>query len=177
MHTLRTISGILLTCTVTATLAACGSNSPAAPPAPAAPAPSASAASTGSAGSGTTPNSEQAVATNWAAFFDAKTPVSKRVALLQDGSQFQAIIQAQAGSSIAQQASATVTKVTLTSPTAATVSYSILLAGQPALPNQTGSAVYQNGSGWLVGVLSFCRLLKLENGGSNSNLPSVCAAA
>jgi len=110
------------------------------------------------------------VAANWIAFFSSKTPVSRRVALLQDGSQFQAIIQAQAGSSIASQASATVTKVALTSPTLARVIFTVLLAGAPALPNQTGTAVYEDGI-WKVGVQSFCSLMALEG---TSGLPSAC---
>lgn len=172
---------IFMTCAVTASAVAC-STSPSAPSAPSAPAaPSATtggAGTTGSTGStgGGTAGAEQAVATNWTAFFDAKTSVARRVQLLEDGPEFQAIIQAQEGSSIASQASATVTKVTLTSPQQARVSYSILLAGTPALPGQTGTAVYEDGL-WKVGVQSFCALLSLENGGSTSSLPSACSSA
>jgi hypothetical protein len=147
-----------------------GAGVPAATSAPSA------ASSAGSSGPGSGAAAEQAVAAAWTAFFDAKTPVSKRVALLEDGDQFSAIIQAQAGSSMASEASANVTKVTLTSPTAATVSYSILLDGEPALNNQNGNAVYESGS-WKVGVHSFCTLLTLENGGSAKGLPAVCSAS
>lgn len=178
MHTLRTISGILLTCVVAAGAAACSSNSPSAPSAPSAPvAPSAPAGGTGSAGSGGSAASEQAIAANWTAFFSAKTPVSRRIALLQNGQQFSAIIQAQAGSSIATEASASVTKVTLTpSGRQANVNYSILLAGQPALPGQNGVAVLSATNVWQVGDSSFCNLLSLENGGSKKSLPAACQA-
>src|SRR5262245_58445194 len=101
------------------------------------------------------------ITTNWEAFFSAKTPVSQRVSLLQDGSQFQSVISAQAGSGLASPASAKVTKVTVTSPTQATVTYDILLNGTPALTKQTGTAVLDNGT-WKVGVTSFCGLLTLE---------------
>jgi len=57
------------------------------------------------------------------------------------------------------------------SPTKATVSYDITLSGTTALANQTGTAVYQNGT-WKVGDVSFCQLLKLENAGT---APSVCS--
>lgn len=180
MRTLRLISTIFMTCAVTASAVACSSSpaGPSAPSAPAAPsAPTAGASSPGSAGNSLA-GAEQQVAANWTAFFSAKTSVAKRVELLQDGSQFQAIIQAQEGSSIAQQASATVTKVTMDSPvnpTLARVSYSILLAGTPALPGQTGTAVLQGGT-WKVGVDSFCNLLSLENGGSKASLPAACQA-
>jgi hypothetical protein len=121
--------------------------------------------------------SEQAVAKDWTAFFSAKTPVSKRVLLLQDGSTFAAVIKAQASSSLASSATAKVTKVTIVSPNKeADVTYSILVAGTPALSNQKGIAVYKNGS-WQVGVASFCGLLATENGGKTSSLPPACKSA
>jgi hypothetical protein len=145
-----------------ATVAACGSSSPSSgtskPPAAASPA-SSSAASQ--------------ITANWETFFSAKTPTSQRVSLLQDGSQFQSVISAQAGGGLASQASAKVVKVTVSSPTQATVKYDILLNGTPALSNQTGTAVYQDGT-WKVGVTSFCGLLTLENGGKTSGLPAAC---
>lgn len=178
MRTLRLISTIFMTCAVTASAVAC-STSPSGPSAPSAPAaPSATTAGASSPGTTSLAGAEQQVATNWTAFFSAKTSVARRVELLQDGPEFQAIIQAQEGSSIASQASATVTKVTMDSlvnPTLARVSYSILLAGTPALPGQTGTAVLEGGT-WKVGVASFCNLLSLENGGSKASLPAACQA-
>jgi hypothetical protein len=56
------------------------------------------------------------------------------------------------------------------------VTYSILVAGTPALSNQKGIAVYKNGS-WQVGVASFCGLLATENGGKTSSLPPACKSA
>jgi len=175
MSSHRRIPYILGACTCAAlalTLTACGGSSPSSsssskPPtssAPASPSPSGSAAA------------EAAITTNWEAFFSPQTPVSQRVALLQDGSQFQSVIQSQAGSSLASQASAKVTKVTVTSPTQATVTYDILISGTPQLKNQTGTAVLENGT-WKVGVSSFCGLLTLENGGKTSGLPAACASA
>jgi hypothetical protein len=120
-------------------------------------------------------NAVAEITANWEAFFSAKTPVSQRVSLLQDGSQFQSVISAQAGSGLASQASAKVTKVTVTSPTQATVKYDILLNGTPALSNQTGTAVLENGS-WKVGVTSFCGLLTVENSGKTTGLPAACQA-
>jgi hypothetical protein len=118
-------------------------------------------------------NAVAEITSNWEAFFSAKTPVSKRVSLLQDGSQFQSVISAQAGSGLASQASAKVTNVTVTSPTQATVKYDILLNGTPALTNQTGTAVLDNGT-WKVGVTSFCGLLTIENGGKATGEPAAC---
>ena len=81
------------------------------------------------------------------------------------------MINAQAGSGIATSAGAKVTKVVVNSPAKATVNYDITLGGTTALANQTGTAVYQDGM-WKVGDVSFCQLLKLENGGT---APSVCS--
>ncbi len=116
-----------------------------------------------------------AIKTNWEAFFNAKTPVPRRVALLQNGQIFAPIIRAQAGSPLASAATAKVTKVALASPTQASVSYSILVGGKPALTKQAGVAVYENGT-WKVGDASFCGLLTIENGGKTSSLPAACKA-
>ena len=65
------------------------------------------------------------------------------------------------------------TKVTVTSPTQATVGYNIVLAGQTALGGQSGTAVLQDGT-WKVGLASFCGLLTLEAGGKTKGLPAQC---
>jgi hypothetical protein len=49
----------------------------------------------------------------------------------------------------------------------------LALGGKPALSNQIGTAVYQDGT-WKVGDGSFCQLLALENGGK---APPVCSSA
>lgn len=113
------------------------------------------------------------ITTNWETFFNGKTGAAKRIALLQNGQTFTAVIQAQSSSSLAKSASAKVLKVAVTSPTQATVTYNVLLSGTTALSNQTGTAVYQNGT-WKVGDVSFCGLLALEGGGK---APSVCSSA
>lgn len=172
--TRRLVSPILLACAACLGLAACSSSTASSP---AAPSPSAtpSATSTASASSGMTAD-EKAITSNWTAFFNPKTPVAQRVKLLQDGSAFASVIQSQAGSALAGSASAQVTKVTVITTSEAAVTYNVLLAGTPALKNQAGTAVYQDGM-WKVGVASFCGLLSLENGGKSSGLPSVCKSA
>ena len=166
----RKIQQIVLACALAAGVAACsssGSNSGSGgSSAPASSAPA--SASGGSAAS--------QIAANWTTFFNAKTPVAKRVALLQDGQKFATIIHSQAGGGLAASATAKVTKVTVTSPSQAKVTYSILIGGQPALANQTGVAVKEGGT-WKVGLASFCGLLTLENNGNSSSLPSVCKTA
>ena len=169
----RTLQLLVLVGVLGVGIAACGSSnnsgassSPSASaPATSAPATSASAAASGSAAA--------TITANWEKFFNAKTPVAQRVALLQNGSVFASVIRAQAGSGLAATASAKVSKVMVTSSKQATVKYSILIGGSPALANQSGVAVYQGGT-WKVGLASFCGLLTLENSGKT---PSVCKSA
>lgn len=114
-----------------------------------------------------------AITKNWATFFNAKTPTSQRLALLQDGTMLAAVIKAQSHNPLAKLATAKVSHVTLTGTSQASVTYSILVSGAPALSNQPGVAVYQNGV-WKVGLISFCALLKIENAGKSSGLPVAC---
>jgi hypothetical protein len=166
---------ILLVCALAAGIAACSSggnssSSGASSSPSSAPSSSAPASPAGSSGAAST------IAANWATFFNAKTPVAKRVSLLQDGQTFQSIIKSQAGSGLAASATAKVTKVVMVSSSQAKVTYSILIGGQSALANQAGVAVYQDGT-WKVGLASFCGLLTLENGGKTSALPAACKSA
>jgi hypothetical protein len=168
-------SVILLACVVGVGVTACGSSGGAA-------AGSGSASSSAPASSSSAPAAaggsaaSKAIAANWTAFFSAKTPVAKRVSLLQDGQQFASIIKSQAGSGLASEATAKVTSVSVSSPSKAAVTYSILVAGQAALSGQKGVAVQEDGT-WKVGLASFCGLLALENGGKTSGLPSACNSA
>ena len=146
-----------------------GSSAPAASSAAASsPAASSPAPSSPSAAGG---NAKAQITANWEAFFNGQTSGAKKIQLLQNGPKFAAVINAQAGSGLASTAGAKVTAVVVNSATSATVSYDITLSGATALPNQTGTAVYQDGI-WKVGDVSFCQLLKLENSGT---APSVCS--
>ena len=172
----RVVQQVLLVCALAAGIAACSSsgNSSGASPSPSsAPSSSATAASASPvSGSG----DAATIKANWEAFFNPKTPVAKRVSLLQDGQTFATVIKSQAGSGLASSASAKVTKVTVVSPSQAKVTYSILLGGQPVLSGRTGVAIKQGGT-WKVGVASFCGLLTVENNGKTSGLPAACKSA
>jgi hypothetical protein len=173
-HAIGLVSAAALL-TVGPALAGCSSSSSTPPShstsATAPSSPPATSSSEPSSGAG----ADQAIETNWAKFFNAKTPVPQRIALLQNGSVFAPVIRAQAGSSLAKLATAKVTHVTLTGTNQASVVYSILVGGssKAGLPGQTGVAVYQDGV-WKVGDTSFCGLLKLENGGSSKGLFAGC---
>lgn len=98
---------------------------------------------------------------DWTAFFAASTPTARREALLQNGHRFAAVLAAQSKSPLAAESQAKVSKVTLTGPATARVTYDVLLAGKPALTHQTGTASRSAGV-WQVSDTSFCSLLELE---------------
>jgi len=177
----RRIAAPALGLALAATLAACSSSGSSSTASPSSAPPSSSVASSAAA-SGTSPSAGSTAGTasgdakaqitsNWEAFFDGKTGAAKKISLLENGQKFASVINAQAGSGLAASAGAKVKTVTVNSPTQATVNYDITLSGATALPNQTGTAVYQDGM-WKVGDVSFCQLLKIENGGT---APSVCS--
>ena len=111
------------------------------------------------------------ITANWEKFFNASTPTSQRVALLQNGAAFAVAITGL--SHLVSGLGATVTSVTVTSPTSATVKYNLTASGSTLLSGQTGTAVYENGT-WKVGDASLCGLLKLVPGGST---PAACSSA
>ena len=123
------------------------------------------------AGTGSSSAATAAIRKDWVAFFDAKTPTAQRVALLQHGTAFRSAIAADAGSPLAKAASARVEAVTVDSATRATVTYDIVVAGQPALTNQKGTALLIGGT-WKVGDASFCSLLGLQG-----KPPAACGTA
>ena len=87
------------------------------------------------------------ITANWEKFFSSSTPVAEKATLLQNGSTFEAAIKAFANFPLASSLGAKVTDVTVNSATSATVTYSITTAsGSTLLPNQKGTAVYQDGS-------------------------------
>ena len=104
-----------------------------------------------------------AITANWVKFFDGSGAAADKIALLENGQQFAAQINAQASSALAKTVTAIVSSVTVDSATAATVKYSLALGGTVALPDQTGQAVLQDGV-WKVSDASFQALLQLEQG-------------
>jgi hypothetical protein len=149
-------------------LAACGGNG--SPPAK----PTARATATAEPVSGRA--AVAAITANWKTVFNGKAPLARRLALVQSGSQVAAFVEDQAKTSFGQAAAgstATVSSVTITSPTRATVDYTVLLLGTPLLKNQVGMAVYLNGA-WKVSIESFCGLAYLEYPKGSPKLPPAC---
>jgi hypothetical protein len=117
-----------------------------------------------------------AITANWKTVFNGKASIPNRLALVQDGPQVAAFVEAQAKTSFGQAAAgstATIKSVTVTSPTQATVHYEVLLLGTPLLKNQVGTAVYLDGV-WKVAIASFCGLAYLEYPKGSPKLPAVC---
>jgi len=113
------------------------------------------------------------ITANWEKFFNASTPLSQRVALLQNGSSFSSAIDSFSKLPLAGGIGAKVTGVTVNSATSATVTYSLVAGSTTLLGGQTGTAVYQDGV-WKVGDASLCNLFKLIPGGSE---PAACSSA
>jgi hypothetical protein len=106
---------------------------------------------------------EAAIKANWTAFFSKATPLAKKLDYLQRGSTMRAAVEQFGKDPRTRQASAKITGVFVTSPSAATVNYQVLLAGRVALPSAVGTAVYEDGA-WKVSDTTFCGLLALTGG-------------
>ena len=151
-------------------VAAAPSSAPASPT-PVATTPAASPSATASKQATSGAAAAAAIKQDWVTFFNPKTSVAAKEAILQNGSKFEALLKSQASNPTAATASASVQSVKITSPTGATIDYTILVSGSPVLKGQKGTAVYQDGT-WKVSKTSFCGLAALENGGK---APAVCA--
>jgi hypothetical protein len=173
MKSNRQIAAAIGACAVAGLVAACGSSSPSSSSSTPPSTSSSSPAATPTSSAPATGSAQADIKANWTKFFAASTPVSTRVSLLEDGSQFASIIQAQHGSTLAKVASAKVLSVGMVSSSQALVKYDILADGAVALSNESGVAVLQNGT-WKVGVQSFCGLLKLED---MKSLPAACSSS
>ena len=117
-----------------------------------------------------TAGAEKEVSDTFVAFFSAQTPPAQKINLVENSPAFADTINAQAATPLTQGAAATVSKVDLDAPGHATVTYTVLVNGQPVLPDQIGEAVEVDGS-WKVSQTTFCELLTLQG-----NPPPVCGA-
>ena len=137
---------------------------------------SSSVSSTATANSSGTSSAVAAITTDWTEFFSSSTPNSKRVQLLQNGSDFSSAITAFAASPLASAVTSKVDSVTLTSPTEATVKYDLTAAGTTVASGQSGTAVLQDGT-WKVGDDVFCSLLKEGASLIGITVPAACNSA
>lgn len=147
-------------------------SAPATTSAPAATTSAATASSSAAAGG----SAVAQITANWEAFFNAATPNSKRVQLLENGSEFASAINAFSASPLAAQVSSKVDSVSVTSATKANVKYDLTAAGTSVASGQTGTSVLQDGV-WKVGDEVFCGLLKEGASLLNISVPAACNSA
>jgi hypothetical protein len=100
---------------------------------------------------------------NWATLFNSKTPHSKAVTLLQNGSKLGPAVKdaAKIAKKEKTKESAKVTKITFAADgMSATVIYTLFGNGTALLKNSSGTAVIQDGE-WKVSQITFCTLVDL----------------
>ena len=119
----------------------------------------------GGGGGGGSSDTDQ-IKSAYETFFSGKSSIPDRLAVLQDGPRFKAVVTSFANNPLAKNVSATVSSVTPHGATAKVV-YTVKLGGS-ALPTQTGTALKQNGA-WKIGYASLCKLVALEG-----STPVVC---
>lgn len=137
----------------------------------------AASASSSPAASGGSSSAVSEITTNWNTFFNSSTPNSKRIELLQNGSQFSASLSAFASSPLASAVTSKVDSVTLTSATLAKVKYDLSAMGTTVASGATGSSVLQDGI-WKVGDDVFCGLLtQAKSAGLTIPVPTACSSA
>ncbi len=104
----------------------------------------------------------------WTSFFSAKTPVSQKPAMLQDGARFKSAITSLSTNPLASRLNAKVSSVTLKGTNQAKVVYTIYLGNTAVLKDVTGYAYRQNGK-WVVGYAGLCKLIALSG-----SAPAAC---
>jgi len=164
--------GLVFALAITACSSSGSSSSSTATSAPAATTSAATASSSAAAGG----SAAAQITANWEAFFNPATPNSKRVQLLENGSEFASAISAFSASPLAQQVSSKVDSVSVTSATKANVKYDLTAAGTAVATGQTGTSVLQDGV-WKVGDEVFCGLLKQGASLLNISVPAACNSA
>jgi hypothetical protein len=107
------------------------------------------------------------IASAYEKFFSGKTPVSDRLAVLQNGPKFKGLVTSFANNPAAKNVSVKVSSITLRDAVFAQVVYTVKLGGA-GLPQQTGTAVREHGT-WKVGDSSLCKLVALQG-----STPPVC---
>jgi hypothetical protein len=161
-------------------MSACSSGSSSSSSSTASTAPSTAASSSAVSSTPVPTGSSNAVAeitANWTTFFNSSTPNSKRVQLLQNGSQFSSAITAFAASPLAAAVTSKVDSVSLSSATQAKVKYNLSAMGATVASGASGTAVLQDGT-WKVGDDVFCGLLtEAKSAGITIPVPSACSSA
>src|SRR3954451_13876338 len=120
---------------------------------------------------------KQEITTNWEKFFDPTVPVADKAALLQNASELQPVLAANAANPMAATTKAHVKTVVIDpSHTSATVTYDLVATkgGAVLLADSSGTSVL-DASVWKVSKRSFCGLIALGAQSAGTTPPPVCA--
>jgi hypothetical protein len=108
---------------------------------------------------------EREIRQNWQKFFDPAVSLKDKQAVLENGDKMGPVLAAFSGDERGEQVQAEVNRVEFTSPTAANVTYTLLLKGATVMPDAAGTAVEQDGV-WKVSVKTLCGLVGLSGNAS-----------
>jgi hypothetical protein len=133
--------------------------------------PVASVSAGGSGGGAADPATAAAVTASVVKLFDGTSPTDQRLAVLQGGDVLAQSLGDAINSPVLKLTSATVSKVTLVSPTQAQVTYTLSLSGAPILKDTIGIAVKVDGA-WKVSAATLCGLLTAQGAA-----PAACTQA
>lgn len=102
---------------------------------------------------------EAQITQHWVTFFSNRSSTAQKLAVLENGDRYARVLAEVARSSLDQQSSAEVSRVTVHGRTA-DVTYTAFRGGSPALKDRTGQAVLQDGT-WKVSDGTFCSLVSM----------------
>jgi hypothetical protein len=101
----------------------------------------------------------------WTGFFDGSKPAAARAAYLEDAASLAQALALAGQDPNATATTATVSSVTFTDASHATVKYDLVVKGATVLPGAEGQEVLVDGH-WKVSKASFCQLVGLKAGGA-----------
>lgn len=125
---------------------------------------SAPAATSSAAAAAASPETEKAVTDAFVTFFDGKAAPATRAGLVEKGDEFAPMLEGMAADPRATGTSVTVSAVEIVDDKTADVTYTLLLGGNPVLPDQSGQAI-REGDTWKVAAMTFCALLAVQGTG------------
>ncbi|MGW5384391.1 hypothetical protein [Nocardia sp. NPDC003963] len=125
---------------------------------------SAPAATSSAAPAAASPATEKEITDAFVTFFDGTSPAATRAGLVEKGDAFEPMLAGMAADPRASGTSVTVSAVQLVDDKTADVTYTLLLGGNPVLPDQSGQAI-KEGDTWKVAAMTFCSLLAVQGSG------------
>ncbi|WP_328392744.1 hypothetical protein [Nocardia sp. NBC_00416] len=125
---------------------------------------SAPAATSSAAAAAASPEVQKEITDAFVTFFDGTAPPATRAGLVEKGDAFKPFLEGMASDPRASGTSVTVSGVQVVDDKTADVTYTLLLGGNPVLPDQSGQAI-KEGDTWKVAAMTFCALLAVQGSG------------